>query len=100
MHNNIKWLIGGAAGFALLTGSVIATGVSAQTSSMPGGQGADFCPGPVMMTGGAQADAMQTFMASRIESGCRAANMVGPRGPGMMSGRGMLTVPPPATQAP
>lgn len=167
MNGKTKWLLGGAIAFGLLVGSVVATGVSAQTAPTPGAPGTGFCPGPAMMGSGfgprpgmgafgpgvahdavaaalgitsldlwdaqaagksvatiaqeqnvdltrvvdaaltthsaqldaavkagtltqAQADAMKAFMKTRIENRFQGATAVGPRGYGMMGGRGMM----------
>jgi hypothetical protein len=52
MQGKTKWRLSGAIAFGLLVGSVVATGVSAQTSRTPGAPGTGICPGPAMMGAG------------------------------------------------
>jgi hypothetical protein len=52
MNGKTRWLLGGMLAFGLLVGSVVATGVNAQTAPAAGTPGAGVCPGPAMMGGG------------------------------------------------
>jgi hypothetical protein len=52
MNRRTQWLLGSAIAFGLLVGSVVATGVNAQTTPAPGPRGTDFCSGPAMMGAG------------------------------------------------
>ena len=52
MRGKMKWLAGAALASGLVVGSLVATGVSAQTATPQGSAGAGFCPGVGMMGGG------------------------------------------------
>ncbi len=52
MQRKMKWLAGAALASGLVVGSLVATGVSAQTAPPQGSPGAGFCPGFGMMGGG------------------------------------------------
>jgi hypothetical protein len=52
MQSKMKWLAGAALAGGLVVGSLVATGVSAQTAPPQGPTGAGSCPGFSMMGGG------------------------------------------------
>jgi hypothetical protein len=52
MQSNVKWFVGAALAVGLLVGSLVSTGVSAQTATPPGSSGPGVCPGYGMMGGG------------------------------------------------
>jgi hypothetical protein len=52
MQSKLKWFAGAALAGGLLVGSLVATGVSAQTATPPGSPGPGLCPGYGMMGGG------------------------------------------------
>jgi hypothetical protein len=66
MQGKRRWLFGGAIAFGLVVGSLVATGVSAQTAPTPGAPAAGFCSGPAMMGAGFGPGGMHETVASAL----------------------------------